>query len=241
MSSAADPAVLGGVAERAIAEVPRDGSPERPTRIGLGTGRAAEAFILRLAKAVREGLHVVGVPTSERSAELARREGIAVGTLADGPLAVAFDGADEVDPGARLTKGLGAAMLRERVVAAEASRFIVLVTADKLVKKLGERSPLPVEVVPFALASATRHLAKLAARAEQRMVKTGERTGQPVLTDNGNFVVDLYADGAWSDAEALDANVRRIPGVVDTGFFFRMASLVIVGAETGTKTIEPCA
>ena len=181
MSLAADPNLLAGVAERALSEVPK-----RPCRLGLGTGRAAEAFIVRLARAAREGLDVVGVPTSERSDALARAEGLRVGSLAEGPLDVAFDGADEVDPRLRLTKGLGGAMLRERVVAAEAARFVVLVTEEKVVERLGERSPLPIEVVPFALPSATRRLERLGERATLRPIKGAS---EPFLTDNGTYVV----------------------------------------------------
>ena len=231
MSLAADPNMLAGVAERALAELPKTAC-----RVGLGTGRAAEAFIVRLARAVREGLDVVGVPTSERSDKLARAEGIRLGSLDEGPLDVAFDGADEVDARLRLTKGLGGAMLRERVVAAEASRFVVLVTAEKVVDRLGARSPLPVEVVPFALAPASRRLEQLGERAVLRKKPDG---GAPFVTDNGNLVVDLHSGpGGWEDPEALDADVRRVPGVVDTGFFFRMASLVIVGSAEGTRVMR---
>jgi ribose 5-phosphate isomerase A len=102
---------------------------------------------------------------------------------------------------------------------------------------LGARSPLPIEVVPFALPSARRRIERLGARAAQR---TTSGSDAPFVTDNGNAVVDLFApDGGWTDAEALDAEVRRIPGVVDTGFFFGMASLVVVGGPDGTTTIEP--
>jgi ribose 5-phosphate isomerase A len=127
-------------------------------RVGLGTGRAAEAFIRALGARVREErLVVVGVATSERSAELAAEVGIAVEPLSpEVGLDLAFDGADEVAPDLSLTKGLGGAMLRERVVATDARRFLVLVTPEKLVQRLGERSPLPIEVVPFALPSVER-------------------------------------------------------------------------------------
>ncbi|NUP10600.1 MAG: ribose-5-phosphate isomerase RpiA [Polyangiaceae bacterium] len=231
MSLAADPAMLARVAERALEEVP-SGS----VRIGLGTGRAAEAFILRLAQAVREGADVVGVPTSERSDRLARAEGIRIGSLEEGPLDVAFDGADEVDPNARLTKGLGGAMLRERVVAAEAKRFVVLVTGEKLVQTLGERSPLPIEVVPFALASARRRIAPLGTSITLR-TKPGSE--EPFVTDNGNLVLDLHAAAGWSEPELLDKQIRAVPGVVDTGFFFHMTSLVVVGDAQGARVISP--
>jgi ribose 5-phosphate isomerase A len=181
-------------------------------------------------------LLVDALAVSRSRGKLARAEGIRLGSLDEGPLDVAFDGADEVDARLRLTKGLGGAMLRERVVAAEASRFVVLVTAEKVVDRLGARSPLPVEVVPFALAPASRRLEQLGERAVLRKKPDG---GAPFVTDNGNLVVDLYSGpGGWEDPEALDADVRRVPGVVDTGFFFRMASLVIVGGAEGTRVIS---
>ncbi|NUO51033.1 MAG: ribose-5-phosphate isomerase RpiA [Polyangiaceae bacterium] len=204
-------------------------------RLGLGTGRAAEAFIRRLGKAVASGLDVTCVPTSERSDALGKELGIRIVTLEDvTALDVAFDGADEVAPDGALVKGKGGAMLRERVVAKLASRFVVLVTPDKLVQKLGEKCPLPVEVVPFALPAVRRSL---------------EAFGNPVLrvagsgsyrTDNGNAVLDVAPSGGhFQSAREVDAKVRALPGVVDTGFFFDMATLVLVGEAGGAREIRP--
>lgn len=221
---------LDRVAVRALQEV------QSGMRLGLGTGRAAEAFIRNLGERVREGLQVVGVATSERSAKLAREVGIAVEPLSQSlPLDAAFDGADEVAGDLSLTKGLGGAMLRERVVAADAKRFFVLVTPEKLVARLGERSPLPVEVVPFALPTVSRSASALCAEARLRMAN-----GEPVHTDNGNLVLDLFsAPGGWPDARALDQTVRALPGVVDTGFFFAMATAVFVADESAVRVLEP--
>lgn len=234
----ADPELLASVAARALLEVSGlfAQRERRVLRVGLGTGRAAEAFIKLLGQSVRAlEVDVEGIPTSERSEALALAEGIVLGTLADGPLDLAFDGADEVDPALQLTKGLGGAMLRERVVAAEAKRFVVLVTSEKVVARLGTRSPLPVEVVPFARASAARRLAALGSKVELR---TKRENDEPFVTDNGNLVYDLYAaSSGWEDARLLDASVRAIPGVVDTGFFFGLASIVIVGGPEGTTTM----
>lgn len=206
-------------------------------RVGLGTGRAAEAFIRAVGARLKEGLSVVGVPTSERSAALAREVGIEITELsASVGLDVAVDGADEVTPDGSLTKGLGGAMLRERVVARDARRFFVLVGEEKLVTHLGERSPLPIEVVPFALATATRAL---------RALDVGEprlrtREGVTVLTDNGNVVVDLHASGGrFADPRALDRAVRAIPGVVDDGFFLDMSLEVFIGRADGGVERRP--
>ncbi len=196
--------------------------------LGLGTGRAAEAFIHALGERVRGGLRGVrGVPTSNRSDELARKVGIEVLTLADvDHLDVAFDGADEVTPALALTKGLGGALLRERVVAFEAERMVVLVTPDKLVEALGSRTPIPVEVVPFAEPSVTRHLRALGGAAVVRK----RADGFPFVTDNANWILDTDF-GPIADPARLDAGIRRIPGVVDHGIFLDLADLVLVGEE----------
>lgn len=231
MSPPPDPDDLARVADRALSEV-------RPgMALGLGTGRAAEAFIRRLGAAAAEGLSVVGVPTSERSERIARELGITVARLEEvEALDVAFDGADEVTPDASLTKGRGGAMLRERVVASIARRFVVLVTSEKLVDELGQRCPLPIEVVPFALPTVLRRVAVVGARAIVRH----DDAGAVYRTDNGNAVVDLVPhDGAWIAPRDLDARVRAIPGVVDTGFFFDMASLILVGERGSVSEVTP--
>jgi ribose 5-phosphate isomerase A len=219
---------LDRVAERALAEV------KGGTMLGLGTGRAAEAFIRRLGRAVKEeGLAVRGVATSERSEALAREVGVPTLALADaGPLDVAFDGADEVAPDRSLTKGLGGAQLRERVVASEAKRFVILATAEKLVDKLGSRCPIPVEVVPFAVPTVERRLVALGARPARRMTPAGV----PYATDNGNAILDAHV-APLDDPRGFDAKARAIPGVVDVGLFFDLASLVLVGGSGPVREI----
>lgn len=218
-SAGPDPSDLDRVALAALARV------QGGMRLGLGTGRAAEAFIRRLGERVRGGLAIQGVPTSARSEALARRENIPLVTLdqVDG-LDIAFDGADEVTPDLALTKGLGGALLRERVVVYEAARFIVLVTAEKLVDKLGSRAPIPIEVVPFASPTASRHLAALGGKPEIRK----NADGYPFQTDNHNWILDTTF-GPIDDPASLEARILKIPGVVDTGMFLDMASLVLVG------------
>jgi ribose 5-phosphate isomerase A len=197
--------------------------------LGLGTGRAAEAFVHALGERVRAGLRVRGVPTSNRSAELARKLNIEIVALDEvDHLDVAFDGADEVTPELALTKGLGGALLRERVVAFEAERFVVLVTPEKLVAQLGSRTPIPIEVVPFAASSVARHLVAVGGAPAVRQ-KDGVA---PYVTDNGNWILDT-GFGPIGDPARLDAEIRRIPGVVDDGIFLEMADIVLVG-EVGT-------
>ena len=202
--------------------------------LGLGTGRAAEAFVHALGERVRAGLRVRGVPTSHRSAELARQLNIDIVTLEEVTrLDVAFDGADEVTPELALTKGLGGALLRERVVAFEAERFVVLVTPEKLVAELGSRTAIPIEVVPFAAPSASRHLRPLGGVPVVRQ-KDGVA---PYVTDNGNWIVDTNF-GPIPDPARLDAGIRRIPGIVDHGLFLGMATVVLVGDEGAVRELR---
>ncbi len=222
------PEDLARVAQAALAHV-ADGM-----LLGLGTGRAAEAFIHALGERVGQGLRVRGVPTSNRSADLARKLGIPILGLDEvDHLDVAFDGADEVTPDLALTKGLGGALLRERVVAFEAERFVVLVTPEKLVDRLGTRSPIPIEVVPFATPSVTRHLRALGGAAAVR--KRDDAT--PYVTDNHNWILDT-SFGPIGDPAGVDAAIRRIPGVVDDGIFLDMADVVLVGEEGAVREMR---
>ena len=200
------------------------------TVVGLGTGQAATAFIHALGKAVKEGLRVTGVPTSDASADLARKLGI---PLIDEPvtLDVAVDGADEVDPLLDLVKGFGGALVREKIVAAAARRFIVLVGEEKLVKVLGVRGRLPVEVVPFAVPFVTRRLTELGYPPGLR-----PKDGKPWVTDNGNLILDATVKSI-PDPAKLDRTLLDIPGVVGTGLFVGMAHLVMVWQDGRARTL----
>ncbi len=192
--------------------------------IGLGTGRAATAFIHALGHAVQSGLRVTGVPTSEATAALARELGIPLISLdAGAAIDLAVDGADEVDPRLDLIKGYGGALLREKVVAAASRRFVILVGREKLVDKLGARGKLPVEVEPFAAGYCRARL------AEAGLAPVLRRTGAAIFTtDNGNQILDC-AVGPLAEARKLDARVQAIPGIVGTGLFLGMADFVLVG------------
>jgi len=198
--------------------------------VGLGTGQAATAFIHALGAAVKNGLRVTGVPTSEASASLARTLGI---PLVAEPVAldVAVDGADEVDPKLDLVKGYGGALVREKIVAAAARRFIVLVGAEKLVPMLGGRGRLPVEVVTFAVPFCQRRLTELGLSPTVRT-----KNGAPTVTDNGNLILDC-AVRAIPDPGTLDATLRAIPGVVGTGLFVGMAHVVMVWDNGRARTL----
>jgi len=224
-----DPADLDRVALAALAHV-ADGMT-----LGLGTGRAAEAFIRKLGERSRGGMNVQGIATSMRSEELARRESIRLVTLEEiDHIDLAVDGADEVTPELYLTKGLGGALLRERVVAYEAEVFIVLVTPEKLVEQLGTRTPVPVEIVPYAAPTIKKHLGKLGTSVVLR--KTADGLG-PFVTDNQNWIFDVGFEPLLDPALA-DAKIRAIPGVVDTGIFLGMADMVLVGEAGSVRTLR---
>ena len=211
------PDEMAALAARAAALVP-DGAA-----VGLGTGRAAAAFARALADRVRAGLAVRVVPTSREAADLAAQLGLPATSLDDvDALDLAADGADEVDPAGNLIKGYGGAMVREKVVAAVARRFVILVGPEKLVPILGTRGRLPVEVVPFAAAPVRRRLAALGYPADVR-----PSGGRAFVTDNGNAVLDLRV-GPLADPAGLEAQLRALPGVVGTGLFLGMADAVLV-------------
>jgi len=205
------------IATRAI-EFVKDGDV-----VGMGTGRAATAFIHALGSAVKGGLRVRGVPTSQVTAGLATQLGIPLATLDEvGQIDVTFDGADEVDPQLNLIKGYGGAMVREKIVAASSRRLIILVGAEKLVPVLGSRGILPIEVVPFGLPLCQHRLTKLGCRPTVRLVD-----GQPFVTDNGNQILDCGISPI-RDPAAFEQSILSIPGVVGTGLFIGMADTVLV-------------
>ena len=194
--------------------------------IGLGTGKAASAFIRALGES---GIKVRGVPTSNASAQLGRESGIEIVTLADvKKLDADFDGADEVDPRLNLLKGFGGALVREKIVARASKRFIVLVGAEKLYPHLGARKRLPIEVVPFGREVVTREVAKLGLKASARM----NEDGSEFVTDNGNPILDCAVREIRSPAR-LERELLAIPGVIGTGLFIGMASLVLVASTDG--------
>jgi ribose 5-phosphate isomerase A len=216
------------IIERALELVPNG------SRIGLGSGRAAQAFVKALGQRLRQGsLGVHGVPTSEATAALARQEGIPLLTLAEAAiLDLTVDGADEVDPNLDLIKGYGRALVREKIVAASSRRLVILVGDEKLVKQLGTRGKLPVEVTPFALSLCERRLAELGCHPVPYRQGTGL-----FLTDNGNHILDCRIDPI-PDAPRLELDIRAIPGVVGTGLFLGMAHTVLVGERDSFRLIE---
>jgi ribose 5-phosphate isomerase A len=202
--------------------------------LGLGSGSTAALVLAALAARVANGLRVAGIPTSEATAALARKLGIPLTTFArHRRIDLTIDGADQVERGTlNLIKGLGGALLREKIVAAASTRLIVVVDESKLVDRLGDRTPLPVEIAAFGAEATLDRLAAIG--LAPRLRPTG---AQPFVTDGGNYIADC-AIAEISDAAGLEARLLAIVGVVDTGLFIGMASAVVVGRPAGVEIIE---
>ena len=201
--------------------------------LGLGTGSTVTHFITELGNRVRDGLGVRAIATSLRSETLALEVGVPIITFADEKtLDLTVDGADEVSSDLDLTKGLGGALVREKVVARRSKRFVIVVDDSKLVERLGTRSPIPVEVVPFAGDSVIYDLTSIGGGPRLRM-----SDDEPFVSDNGNHVVDWYI-GPLDDPAGLEQDLKLITGVVDSGLFANMADRVIVAGTSGVRSLE---
>src|SRR5271170_2274253 len=191
--------------------------------LGLGTGSTAAFVVEGLAARVAAGLRVVGIPSSERTAVQARGLGITI------------DGADEVELGSlNLIKGLGGALLREKIVAAASGRLVIVVDQEKLVERLGEHTPVPVEVTQFGWQRTAVSLTELGCTPERRYMPSE----QPYVTDGGNFILDCRF-GPIRDPAALEARIAMTVGVVESGLFVGRSSVVVVASETGVEVLTP--
>jgi ribose 5-phosphate isomerase A len=205
-------------------------------RLGLGTGTTARHFVDLVGQRVKAGLDVRCVATSEATERQAKGLGIAVSTLDEIPeLDLTVDGADEIDPKLRLIKGGGGALLREKIVAAASKRMIVIADSTKLVAELGA-FPLPVEVVPFGLASTRRHIER--AIAELGLAGPIRLRGEssPFVTDGGHYILDCSL-GAIPDPELLGKTLSLIPGVVEHGLFVGFARAAIIAGADGVEVL----
>ncbi len=203
-------------------------------RLGLGSGSTAAHFVAALGERVREGLRVIGVPTSEATREQAQREGIPLSTLDETPeLDLTVDGADEIDDELRLIKGGGAAHLREKIVASASRRMIVIADGSKRVVTLG-RFPLPIEVVPFGLRVTQTAIAKLLESLDMAgdlRLRTAA-DGTPTVTDGGHFILDAHL-GRIDKPNVLASTLNNIPGVVEHGLFLGLATGAILATGEG--------
>lgn len=202
--------------------------------VGLGTGSTTHYFIEKVAhKIEEEEIDVLGIPTSYQSFFLARNSGIPLTTLDEHQVNLAVDGADEVDPQLNLIKGGGAAHTMEKIVDSSADKFVVIVDESKVVGELGS-FPVPVEVIPPSFRVVKDHLEDMGGKTYLRMA---ERKDGPVITDNGNFVVDVKFNRI-KKPEELEVRLNSIPGVVENGIFTRIVDQVMVGTVEGVNILK---
>ncbi len=204
--------------------------------IGLGSGSTAAYAIQEIGKLIRrKKWHVLAIPTSHQAFLLAVDWSIPVTTLDEHPkVDVTIDGADQIDPYLNMIKGMGGALVREKIVASASKQEIIIADETKLVKKLGVNHPVPVEVLPSATVVV---MSKIREMGGKPVLRTGTGKVGPVVTDNGNFILDVSMEKI-SDPEQLDAKLRSIPGVVETGLFIGLADIVYVGTRDTVKRLE---
>ena len=205
-------------------------------KLGLGTGSTAAWMVRCLADRIdKEGLRVKGVPTSNRTADLAKKLGIETISLDQaGQLDLTIDGTDEFDENLNLVKGGGGALLQEKVVAAASDKMIVIADTGKSVNQLG-KFPLPVEVLGFGINSSQSLVEKLlhSQDVDQSIIKTRMSNNLPFITDEGNYILDLHL-GRIGDPATLNVTLNQVPGVVENGLFVNMCDLILIGDEDGT-------
>jgi len=204
--------------------------------VGLGTGSTAYFVVEGLGARVAQGLKIIGIPTSERTATQARSLNIPLATFAEySRIDLTIDGADEVERGTlNLIKGLGGALLREKIVAAASRRLVIVVDQEKLVERLGEHTPVPVEVTQFGWQATAVALAKLGCIPERRYT-AGE---QPFVTDGGNHILDCRF-GPLTNPGEVERNIAMTVGAVESGLFVGRSSMVVVASATGVEVLTP--
>jgi ribose 5-phosphate isomerase A len=204
--------------------------------VGLGSGSTAAYVIKDIGQMIiQDGLNVQGVPSSSQAMLLAVRSGIPLTTLDEHPnLDLTIDGADEVDKKLNMIKGGGGALTREKIVVSAAKQVVIVADETKLVEKLGTTFRVPVEVLPFALATVTIGIKELGG---EPLLREAERRVGAVVTDNGNYIIDVDF-GPIDDAEELNRGLKFIPGVIETGLFMNMADIVYLGNKDGIINLE---
>ena len=214
-------------AEKATEEV-RDG-----TVVGLGTGSTVYYALLKLGAMVRDGLNIIGIPTSDGTEKIATEQGIPLSTLASHPIIeLTIDGADEVDAHLNLIKGGGAALVREKIIANASKRILIIVDESKVSRVLGTSFALPVEIVRFGWEATQREVNNICGKSDLR-----GGIENPLVTDNGNYILDCHFDGI-PEPEKIELQLNNIPGVVENGIFVNRADKIIIGTPTGIKYME---
>ncbi len=204
--------------------------------VGLGSGSTAAYAIKEIGRQIlNSGLRVLGVPSSSQAMMLAVRSGIPLTTLDEHPiLDLTIDGADQLDKRFNLIKGRGGALTKEKIIASAAKQFVVVADETKLVEKLGKDCLVPVEVLPFALATAMADIKELHGKP---LLRESKGKVGAVVTDNGNYIVDVDF-GPITDTEELNQQLKLIPGLIETGLFIEMADIIYLGKPDGLTKLE---
>jgi len=204
--------------------------------LGLGSGSTAAYAIQEIGRRIQqESLQILGVPTSYQALLAAVNCGIPLTTLNEHPeLDLTIDGADQIDKALNLIKGMGGALTREKIVASASKKLVIVADETKLVEKLGTNHPVPVETLPFALPTVVSKVREMGGRP---VLREGKGKVGPVVTDNGNFIVDVDF-GLINAPKELNSRLKSIPGVVETGLFIEMANIIYVGKPTSVEKLE---
>lgn len=214
-------------AEKATEEIRED------MVVGLGTGSTVYYALLKLGAMVRDGLNIIGIPTSDGTEKIAIEQGIPLSTLAaHHTIELTIDGADEVDAHLNLIKGGGAALVREKIIANASKRILIVVDESKVSHILGTSFALPVEIVQFGWEATKRVVGKICGQTELR-----GGIQNPLITDNGNYILDCHFDGI-PEPEKIELQLNNIPGVVENGIFVNRADKVIIGTPSGIRYME---
>ena len=203
--------------------------------VGLGTGSTVYYALLKLGDRVREGLDIVGIPTSAGTEKIAIAQQIPLTTLASHPtIDLTIDGADEVDAHLNLIKGGGAALVREKIIANASKKILIVVDESKVSRVLGTTFPLPVEIVRFGWEATQAEINRICGNSTLRLAPTQDGNQQPLITDNGNYILDCHFDGIPAP-EKVELQLNNIPGVVENGIFVNRADKIIIGTPSGIR------
>ena len=206
--------------------------------VGLGTGSTVYYALLKLGTMVRDGLDIVGIPTSAGTEKIAIAQRIPLVTLTTHPtIDLTIDGADEVDAHLNLIKGGGAALVREKIIANASKEILIVVDESKVSRVLGTTFPLPVEIVQFGWEAIQTEVNRICGRSTLRVASTQDGRQNPLITDNGNYILDCHFDGIPAPKET-ELQLNNIPGVVENGIFVNRADRIIIGTSSGIRYME---
>ncbi|MCG9129799.1 ribose-5-phosphate isomerase RpiA [Candidatus Poribacteria bacterium] len=201
--------------------------------LGLGTGSTVYYALLKLGEMIRDGLNIIGIPTSEGTEKIALEQNIPLSTLTTHPtIELTIDGADEVDAKLNLIKGGGAALVREKIIANASKRIVIVVDESKVSQVLGTTFSLPVEVIRFGWDATQREVNRICGKSDLR-----GGIEDPLITDNGNYILDCHFEGI-PEPDKIELQLNNIPGVVENGIFVDRADKVIIGTSNGIKYME---